>query len=206
MKKIILWDFDGVILDSLKIRDWGFREIFRRYNPTLVEQFIRYHRENGGLSRYIKIRYFFEEILVETIQEDVVLDYASKFSKLMKDKLTNRENLIPSTMQFIKKNHQKLSFHIISASDQDELRYLAKCLDLEKYFISIHGSPTPKETLIADLLVENRYYNDEVCMIGDSINDYNAAKQNKISFFNFNNDKISHLGTQIIKFSDTFKG
>lgn len=24
----ILWDFDGVIIDSLAIRDYGFREIF----------------------------------------------------------------------------------------------------------------------------------------------------------------------------------
>ena len=29
MFKTILWDFDGVILDSMKIRDWGFEEVFK---------------------------------------------------------------------------------------------------------------------------------------------------------------------------------
>ena len=29
MKKTVLWDFDGVILDSMKVRDWGFEQIFK---------------------------------------------------------------------------------------------------------------------------------------------------------------------------------
>ncbi|EIB46266.1 hypothetical protein cje146_07665 [Campylobacter jejuni subsp. jejuni 2008-894] len=30
MIKNILWDFDGVIVDSLTIRDYGFREILKK--------------------------------------------------------------------------------------------------------------------------------------------------------------------------------
>ena len=52
MIKTVLWDFDGVILDSMKVRDWGFREIFKNYDNKKVEQLIDYHNLNGGLSRY----------------------------------------------------------------------------------------------------------------------------------------------------------
>ena len=59
----ILWDFDGVILDSMKIRDWGFKEIFKSFKKRDIDKLIDYHNLNGGLSRYVKIRYFYEEIL-----------------------------------------------------------------------------------------------------------------------------------------------
>lgn len=36
----ILWDFDGVIIDSLTIRDYGFREIFRSFDNEDIEKLI----------------------------------------------------------------------------------------------------------------------------------------------------------------------
>ena len=41
MIKNILWDFDGVILDSMKIRDWGFREIFKDFDKNAVEKLVK---------------------------------------------------------------------------------------------------------------------------------------------------------------------
>ena len=46
--KVIFWDFDGVILDSMVVRDAGFREIFKRYDTNKVNKLISYHRENCG--------------------------------------------------------------------------------------------------------------------------------------------------------------
>ena len=72
MIKTILWDFDGVILDSMKVRDWGFREIFKDFDSSSIEELLVFHRINGGLSRYVKIRHFFEEILCETVSEKII--------------------------------------------------------------------------------------------------------------------------------------
>ena len=64
MIKTVLWDFDGVIIDSMKVRDWGFEEIFKDYDQELIDKLLAFHRKNGGLSRYVKIRYFFEELIL----------------------------------------------------------------------------------------------------------------------------------------------
>ena len=53
MIKNILWDFDGVILDSMQVRDYGFRKIFEEHSHEQVEKLIKYHRTNGGWSRKI---------------------------------------------------------------------------------------------------------------------------------------------------------
>jgi phosphoglycolate phosphatase-like HAD superfamily hydrolase len=146
--KNILWDFDGVILDSMKVRDWGFREIFKSFDNEKVEELLKFHTLNGGLSRYVKIRYFYEDILGKELTENVVLEYANAFSVLMKKELINPNNLIVDSVQFIRDNYNKYRFHIVSGSDQEELRYLCKELAIDHYFLSIHGSPTPKNQLV----------------------------------------------------------
>jgi HAD superfamily hydrolase (TIGR01549 family) len=195
--KTVLWDFDGVILDSMKVRDWGFEEIFNDFNKELTNQLLVFHRQNGGLSRYVKIRYFFENLLGESITDERVLEYAKKFSVLMRKELTNPKNLILDTVEFIKKNHQNYNFHIVSGSDQEELRFLNKELGTAKYFISIHGSPTPKKQLVANLLEKHNYQLQNTCLIGDSINDFEAADYNKIQFYGYNNKLLSSYGMYI---------
>jgi len=191
----ILWDFDGVILDSMVVRDWGFREIFKNFSKEQIDALIDFHRENGGLSRYVKIRYFYETILKKDISEDEVLKYAGEFSKLMKDELINPENLILESVNFIKKQCENYNFHIVSGSDQEELRFLCNELGIADYFISIHGSPTPKKMLVKNVLINKKYNLKTTCLIGDSINDFEAADFNNINFMAYNNDSLNKYNT-----------
>ena len=190
MIKNVFWDFDGVILNSMEIRDWGFKEIFKNFKKEEVEKLIGYHNLNGGLSRYVKIRYFYEKVLGIDITEEEVINYADNFSILMKKELINKKNIIQDSLNFIKGNYKNYCFHIVSGSDQDELRYLCKELNIAKYFLSINGSPTPKNKLVKDLLVKEGYNIDSTCLIGDSINDFEAAKKNKILFMGYNNVEL----------------
>ena len=191
--KNILWDFDGVILDSMKVRDWGFIEIFKKFNKDEVDKLIEYHRENGGLSRYVKIRYFYENILERPIKKEEVLDYAENFSFLMKTKLTDKSNLIQDSVRFIQGKFNDYNFHIVSGSDQEELRFLCHELDLSKFFLSIHGSPTAKKTLVKDLISNFNYDKNKTILIGDSINDYDAAVKNDIDFYGYNEITLDNL-------------
>jgi HAD superfamily hydrolase (TIGR01549 family) len=185
MLKNILFDFDGVILDSMPIRDFGFREIFKEFPQEEVEKLIEFHRKNGGLSRFVKIRYFFEEILGEKISEEKILEIANTFSKIMKSELANKKYLIRQTLEFLKESNHNL--HIVSGSEEKELQFLCEQLEISHLFISIHGSPTPKGKLVANLIKKQKYKKSETLLIGDSINDYEAASENGIEFYGYNN-------------------
>ncbi|WP_158975124.1 HAD family hydrolase [Cellulophaga sp. L1A9] len=193
--KTILWDFDGVILDSMKIRDLGFEIIFESYEAKDVKKLLEFHRINGGLSRYVKIRYFFEEILKKEVSENTIIKFASKFSEYMRAELTQKKYLIEETVNFIGQNYNKYNFHIVSGSDQNELRFLCEKLEINTFFLSIHGSPTPKIQLVKDLLTIYKYDKKEVFLIGDSINDYEAATINSIDFIGYNNEDLEKLNT-----------
>lgn len=198
MIKNILWDFDGVILDSMPIRDYGFRKIFENYSKELVEEFIKYHRINGGLSRFHKIKYFYNELLGKEIDKIEINNYAGKFSLIMKEQLVNPKYLISDSVYFIKKNYKNYNFHIVSGSEHNELNYLCAKLGLTKYFISINGSPTPKNDLVKNLILKEKYDKNQTILIGDSINDYEASKINSIKFYGFNNKELENKSYKYI--------
>lgn len=192
MIKNILWDFDGVIIDSMAIREYGFREIFKNFDKQSVDKLIQYHNNNGGLSRFHKIEYFFSNILKQNITQNEILQYADKFTTIMRQELINPKHLIIETVKFIKNNYKNYNFHIVSGSENNELNYLCKKLNLSQYFISIHGSPTIKNNLVLDLITNCKYNLNETILIGDSINDYEAAIANKIEFYGYNNKDLKN--------------
>jgi len=198
--KNILWDFDGVILDSMPIRDYGFRKIFEYYSEDNVNKLISYHRDNGGLSRFHKIKYFYNEILKKDINEETIERYAQNFTIIMKNQLVDKKYLIQDSVNFIRSNYNQFNFHIVSGSEHNELNYLCEKLELKKYFLSINGSPIPKNDLVKNLLEKENYKKTETILIGDSVNDYEAAKINNIKFYGFNNTKLKHLDAYIERY------
>ena len=193
MIKNILFDFDGVIIDSMPIREAGFRLIFQDFDKYLVDKLIDYHNQNGGLSRYVKIDFFFNHILKKPIQKDQSLSYAKSFSDIMKKELVKKEYLITDSLFFIKENYKKYNLHIVSGSDEEELQYLCNELGIETYFHSIHGSPTTKSMLVKKILLGNNYDTNETILIGDSINDLDASIDNGIKFYGYNNSDLRNL-------------
>ena len=198
-KKNILWDFDGVIIDSSKIREFGFKKVLADYPSNERSELLDYHKENGGLSRYVKFRYFFEKIRGEKADEHKINVLAQEFSEIMKSELRSTKFLIPEVTDFIRSNCKKYRMHIVSGSDQKELRYLCKELGIENYFHSINGSPVAKIELVENLLERNNYKLEETCLIGDSINDFEAADVNEIDFFGYNNPKLKEKGLNYVE-------
>lgn len=184
MKKpnVIFWDFDGVILDSNEIRDHGFLKCLEEYPEEQVNQLMDYHRLNGGFSRYVKFKYFFEEIRNEQISLEEVDNWAQRFSKIVLKELVNPELLIQENLYYIKENHQSIKMHVVSGSDQNELRYVCSQLGIDHYFQSIHGSPKPKKDWVKEIIELNGYELNECLLIGDSVNDREAAEYAEIEF------------------------
>lgn len=186
----LLWDFDGVILNSMAVRDRGFELVLKDYPADQVDALLRFHRQNGGLSRYVKFRYFFEEIRGEQLTNEGLQQLAQDFSDIMLQELGNKEMLIRQTVDFLERSQKAFTMHIVSGSDQTELRELCRRLGVDRFFLSIHGSPTPKKELVAGLLAEYNYSGARTMLIGDSINDFEAASVNNVRFAGFNNPEL----------------
>ena len=189
--KTIFWDFDGVLMNSNAVRDKGFLEVLKDFPKEQVNELMQFHQKNGGLSRYVKFRYFFDEVRGEEITKKELKQWAEKFSKIMLQFLIDKSLLIQETINFVKQNYQKYNMHIVSGSDGDELHQICKGVNINHYFKSIEGSPTPKKELVGNRLKKEIYNPKQCALIGDSINDYHASALNDIYFLAYNNESLN---------------
>ena len=191
--QVLLWDFDGVLMNSNSTRDLGFETVLNTYPPDQVNELLEFHRKNGGLSRYVKFQYFFEKIRKEKVDQKVLKELLFDFSTIMLKSLLDDKLLIEETIEYIDKNYKNKKMFIVSGSDQIELRKICQALKIENYFISIFGSPESKSDIIYNIIKINNYEKNNCVMIGDSINDYDASVLNGISFLGYNNPFVENL-------------
>ena len=194
----IIFDFDGVIVDSKEIRIRGFKNIFDEFSESLVKSLIDYHNKNGGISRYEKIEWFYKNLLKKNIDKKTLDSKAFQFKEIMLKEMINPNIIFQETLNFIKNIHLKLPCYIISGSDEEELKIICEKLNIKKYFNDIKGSPTKKVDLIAKFVRNNKFKNDRILYIGDSLVDYKSAKNNNIKFFGFNNKDLKKISDYYI--------
>jgi phosphoglycolate phosphatase-like HAD superfamily hydrolase len=188
-------------MDSMPIRGRGFEEVLKEYPQEQVAELLAFHEYNGGLSRYVKFRYFFEKIRGQAITDELVLKMTERFSKIMLSLLIDEKLLIIDSVNFIKNNWKNHEMHIVSGSDGKELNYICEALGLAQYFKSINGSPVPKNELVKNVIKINSYDKNIVAIIGDSINDFDAANANDISFYAYNNLSLANENNYIYSFN-----
>jgi len=202
MIKNIIFDFDGVILDSIPIKTEAFRKLFSSFSEDKVNELVEFHIQNGGMSRFKKIEYFFTQILNQNITNEDILKYAEMYSQITKEELAQKKYLIEDSLQFIQKNYKNYNMHIASGADEKDLKYICEKLELNKYFLSINGSPKVKSEIVKDILEKNNYKKEESILIGDSINDYEASLSNEIEFYGYNNQELQKQHKYITQFSE----
>ena len=177
----IIFDFDGVLVESNEIRFNGFRKLFKDYPQGEVERLVGYAKANGGVSRYKKIEYFFDAIRREPISDESVNHWAAQFSELVEQDVVEAKS-VAGSLEFLEEYSNLFDFAIVSGSDQAELRRICEKRKIDHFFKAILGSPTEKKDNIAALLSELNWSHGRSVYVGDSNNDLEAAKSNNLDF------------------------
>jgi phosphoglycolate phosphatase-like HAD superfamily hydrolase len=178
----VLFDFDGVILDSVGIKTDAFAEMFRRYGPEIEEKVIDYHKRNGGVSRYKKFRYFYEELLNEPISEDKIERLGSTFSDLILKKVLTAP-FIPGAEATLKAlSARGIPAYVVSGTPQAEIRFIVEARGLGSLFRGVYGTPPMKGEIVREIIEREKYEIERCLFIGDAMTDFEAALENGIAF------------------------
>ena len=178
----IIFDFDGVVVESGKIKTQAFAELYRPYGEEIVATVVQFHTQNGGMSRYRKFRYFQEHFLSKpplTEAEEKQLDI--RFSELVVEAVIAAE-AVPGAVELIRQQSGKIPLFVASGTPETELKVIVERRGLAPYFTEVRGAPALKKTIIAEILSAHALSPESVLMIGDAMADLEGAQANNTAF------------------------
>jgi HAD superfamily hydrolase (TIGR01549 family) len=197
--KLIIYDFDGVICDSVNVKTWAFAELYKSYGKEIQDQVVRYHLEHGGISRFEKIRYFQGTLLQSPVSEEKIQEIAGDFAYMVKEKVI-ASMYINGAKEFIQQHADKLPQFICTGTPEVEIIEILERRNLTSFFKGIFGSPKSKIQIIHQILTESEQKAEECIFVGDAMTDYKAAKECGMPFVGLkSNDTVFPEGTFVIE-------
>jgi len=180
MLKVLILDFDGVVVESTDIKTEAFRKLFSNY-PKHVDAIVEYHKKHAGVSRYEKFSHIYENIIKQPLKEEKMVELGKRFSALVVDEIKMCP-LVPGALEFLEKYSKKLKLFIASSTPEEELLYLVEARGLQKYFHGMYGAPSKKSEITLRIMEKEGIKKKEALFVGDSTADYMEAKKVGVPF------------------------
>ena len=181
--KLVLMDCDGVIFDVNHDKAQAFVTALADYPPDAVAELVAHHKARGGISRYVKFRYFFETLhpLPAHQVDDAVAAALAHFGQCCRSAYQN-QTARPAALRSAASFGGADAVVVVSGGDQNELRQVFDDNRLMTYFGEVCGSPQTKHDHVARLLNRRDVAPEEALFIGDGWGDWEVATTFGIPF------------------------
>jgi phosphoglycolate phosphatase len=208
MKKYVIWDFNGTILDDLELCLDLLNQMLAQQDkqPITVENY----KEIFGFP--IKDYYQEAGISFENISFDALSNWFIELYQPLSLKESLHKDVI-ETLSYIKSHDMKNV--LLSASQTDNLKEQIKHFKIEQYFDYVIGTDNVKAVGKVErgisFMNDNQINKDEVIYIGDTIHDYEVAKAMGVEVVLFDgghqsNKRLNALNVDVIqRISDIIK-
>lgn len=178
----VVFDCDGVILNSNRIKTDAFRSVVRDhgYDEEAAESLVQYHVLHGGVSRYQKFEYFLNNIVPRESSGPRLEDLLASYGSAVRGGLLECE--IAEGIPELRQATSNAKWLIVSGGDQAELREVFQARGLQSLFDGgIFGSPNTKFDIVASELAAGNILKPAL-MLGDSRLDHEVADSFGIDF------------------------
>ncbi len=178
--RLIFWDFDGVIKDSVAVKTEAFAQLFRSYGVELAERVRAHHEANGGMSRFEKFPLYLEWA-GESVTQEKVDACCRRFSQLALQEVINAP-WVPGAEVILRRNPRQQEFVLVTATPQGEIEEILAAINLRACFSEVFGAPFGKQEAIRASLAARKLDASQCLMIGDAKADQDAALANDVPF------------------------
>lgn len=180
--KCVVFDCDGVLIDSVPVKTRAFARLAEPYGKEATERFVQYHLEHGGVSRYKKFAWFFDNFLGRSITDEESALWGERFAALSLEEV-RRCDLIPGVQEVLQTWHERLPLFVCSGAPGAEQTLVLEEKGLAHYFKAICGAPPAKAELLAQILRDADIAPEHALMVGDASTDRDAARVVGTSFY-----------------------
>lgn len=199
MVKAVIFDMDGVIIDSEPINYQTTNEVIKQYGAYLS------HEQNKQFIGTSDIEYFSKLVNLLGIPEDPAKLFTS-WQKTVFDVMKEGGIVpMPGVITVIQQLHQrKYKLAVASSGDRKRVHYILNELNIKQFFPAIltgddvsHGKPAPD--IYLKTMARLRVQPPECVVIEDSDHGVEAAKRAGIKVIGFRNP---HSDGQLLKRAD----
>ncbi len=177
-----IFDFDGVLADSVEVKTRAFAKLFEPHGPEVVARVVAHHRDHGGMTRVDKFCHYYHEYLGKSLSKKEIADLCQRFSELVVDKVVAAPE-INGAGEFLQRWCGRLACFVISATPDEEIKEIVKRRGMEGYFKEVLGAPADKKKNLETLLARYNLSPARCCFFGDAESDYLAAHSCGVDFF-----------------------
>ena len=170
----VVFDCDGVLIDSVPVKTRAFGRLAEPYGEDARERFVQYHLEHGGVSRFKKFAWFFDNIIGRTITEQESQEWGERFAALSLDEV-RRCDLITGAEDVLHTWHGRIPLYVCSGAPGAEQTAVLQEKGLAQYFKAICGAPPAKTELLGQILQYWGHNPAQTLMVGDATTDRDAA-------------------------------
>jgi len=179
--KGIIFDFDGVIAESVQVKSDAFAELYKPYGQVIVKKVVEHHEANGGMSRFEKIRLYDESFINKKITEEEITELAYQFSQLVVEKVIAVPYVL-GALEYIQKCCKQYKLFISTGTPTKEMKQILEGRKISQYFTDVFGSPDKKTVHINNIKINYGLSPNELIFYGDSNIDLDAAENANIPF------------------------
>ncbi len=176
----IFFDVDGVLIDSMGVKGRAFVGAFSDF-PERHTEILDFHLAHGGVTRGKKIELIFRLINGRNPTFDELETRVALFTSFVVDAVIAAPE-IQGASEALANWAAQIPLHAVSATPSEELVHILEQREMTHFFSSVHGWP-PEKTETMQGLIDERGYEPELCvLVGDSKEDFAAAKKTGIHF------------------------
>lgn len=178
--RLVFWDFDGVIKDSVEIKGEAFEALFAPYGRAIAKKVRAHHGDHGGMSRMEKIPQYLRWA-GEEATDDRIAEICKRFRGMTLDAVVDAA-WVPGAEEYLRTNPHGQTFILVTAAPRDEIEVILERLKLRECFSQVWGAPTSKTEAIRETLASRHVEPADSLMIGDARSDLKAANANHVPF------------------------
>ncbi|MEA3544822.1 MAG: HAD hydrolase-like protein [Thermodesulfobacteriota bacterium] len=170
------------MLDSVDVKTRAFAKMFNVYGPEVERQVVDFHLKNGGISRFEKFRYFYENFLHKPVSENKLRCLGKEFSDIVFTEVVGSEFIDGALEALVFLKEKRIMSFVASGTPHEELSEIVSLKKISQYFVEVHGSPRKKSEIVSNIMEKFSMAKERCLFVGDAMTDYDAALALDIDF------------------------
>ncbi len=171
--RALVFDFDGTLVDSNRIKWRGFEEVFAGF-PDRVDEIMAYCRGANHTIRGQKFRHVYERILGLPYTADLEADLQARYADATTQAIIDARE-IPGAMAFLTDVADRYHTALLSSTPHPILLEIIERRGMQRYFRHVQGAPVDKAAWLCAFRRDHALASEQIVFFGDTKEDTIAA-------------------------------